>query len=301
MTVACQCRLLEVPRSGFYRWLKDASDEERKRFDEQQLKEKIQLVYDEWYGMTGYRRVHALLDIAGESEPLKRVRRLMKEEGLFGRPSGKRSSYRGKSNKPVASDLLRRDFIASRPNHKWVSDITEFKTKEGKLYMCQVRDLYDGVVVGWSMKDRATSGLVIEATNMALNKRMEDKELIFHSDRGTQYTSKEFTDWLREHGMTASMGAVGTSADNAAAESFFGQIKHDIGEECKRKTRAEAITIIDNYIVKLYNVLRRHSHADKVFRNQILVAAASVETSPSGTDETLGIQPPKLNSTATTE
>ena len=98
-----------------------------------------------------------MLELEGEDAPQRRIRRLMHEHGLFGRPSGRRKRYKGGSHSPVAEDKIRRRFHAERPNHKWVSDITEFKTQDGPLYLCQVGDLNDGVIAGWSTGSRTTS------------------------------------------------------------------------------------------------------------------------------------------------
>ena len=202
----------------------------------------------------------------------------MRLHGLFGRPSGRRSRYRGSSRDTVADDRLQRRFHADRPNHKWVSDITEFRTLDGKLYLCQVRDLYDGVIVGWSLDGRQTAQLVIQAAAKAIRTRVAPKEIIFHSDRGTQYTSRAVSQWLKQHGLTASMGAVGSSADNASAESFFGQLKRELQGMCRDDTHQQATARIHDYIVGLYNVMRRAAHAESGIREIILADAVEPES-----------------------
>lgn len=268
LSVVRRCDLLQVSRAGYYRWKSRIAREEEDR--DAMLLERIRSLHRRWYGILGFRRVHRLLELAGVRVAQRRVRSLMKGHGLFGRPSGRRSRYRGSSRGSVAEDMLRRRFHADRPNHKWVSDITEFSTVDGKLYLCQVRDLYDGVIVGWSIDTRQTSRLVIDAAAMAIRRRVAPKEIVFHSDRGTQYTSKVVARWLKDHGLTASMGAAGSSADNASAESFFGQLKRELREICRNDTRRQATVRINDYIVGLYNVMRRLARAETAARDVIL-------------------------------
>ena len=158
----------------------------------------------------------------------------MRENELFGRPSGQRKHKSYQPREPVAEDLIQRQFDADRPNHKWVSDTTEIYTKNGKLYLCMVRDLYDGVIMGWSLGLRQTSRLVKEVIALALRQRIHGQDLIFHSDRGTQYTSHELQTFFKNQSMTQSMGGLGSSAvDNAASESFFGQFKGELKHICR--------------------------------------------------------------------
>lgn len=253
-TVRRRCDLLEVSRSGYYRWLARPDPE----LDDAALRILVGELHRRWHGFLGYRRMHDMLRLQGVETSQRKVRRIMSDAGLFGRPSGRKSRYRGRSGAPVAEDLLRRDFTAEAPNRRWVSDISEFPTLTGKLYLCQVKDLYDGVVAGWSMDVRAESELVLRAVSMAWRKRIEGGEkLVLHSDRGSQYTSAKLSKWLSEHDVVASMGAVGTSADNASAESFFGVLKRDLARAVRNVTRSVAMARIHDYIVNLHNPLRR--------------------------------------------
>ena len=274
LSVLGRCQLMEVSRAGYYRWLDRVAGSVVD--SDTILIERIRALHRRWYGILGFRRVHRLLELDGVGVPQRRIRRLMRLHGLFGRPGGRRSRYRGSPRETVAEDRLQRRFHADRPNHKWVSDITEFRTLEGKLYLCQVRDLYDGVIVGWSLDMRQTSQLVIQAAAMAIRTRVAPKEIIFHSDRGTQYTSRTLSQWLKEHGLTARMGAVGRRADNASAESFFGQLKRELQGMCRNDTRKQATIRIHDYIVGLYNVMRRVAHAESGIREIIL--ADTLET-----------------------
>ena len=194
----------------------------------------------------------------------------MHEQQLFGRPSGRRARKPYQRREPVAEDLINRQFYAERPNHKWISDISEIKTRQGKLVFCQVRDLYDGVIVGWSLDTRMQAQLVLDALKLARHRRVDDQELIFHSDRGSQYTSQDLQKYLKKHPMKPSMGAVGNAADNAAAESFFGQLKREIKVNCRQDTHDEAKRRIHDYIINLYNLCRRIQSTDKAWRPAVL-------------------------------
>ena len=257
-TVGRRCELLSVSRSGYYRW------RTRKQHDGNLLEGALRILIGElhrhWLGLLGYRRMHSLLAMDGIQASSRQVRRIMKEERLFGHPGGRKSRYQGRFGIPVSEDRVRRNFTSDHPNHCWVSDITQFSTLDGKLYLCHVKDLYDGVIVGWSMEVRADTELVIRALAMAWRERVERTvPIVFHSDRGTQYTSGKLASWLREHKMVASMGAVGSSADNASAESFFGVLKRDLNAAIRHMSRYEARNRINDYIVNLHNPLRRAS------------------------------------------
>lgn len=271
LTVRRRCELLEVSRGGYYRWL---ARPDRGSVDVA-LRILVGELHRRWHGLLGYRRMHDMLRLQGVETSQRKVRGIMRKGGLRGRPSGRRSRYRGRSGPPVADDLLRRDFTAEAPNRRWVSDITEFATLTGKLYLCQVKDLYDGVVAGWSMDVRAESELVLRAVSMAWRERVEGGgKIVLHSDRGTQYTSARLSEWLSDHGVVASMGAVGTSADNASAESFFGLLKRDLAHAIRDVPRSEAMVRISDYIVNLHNPLRRAPWR-RVPQNKLAVMDAS--------------------------
>ncbi|MCY4142658.1 MAG: IS3 family transposase [Gammaproteobacteria bacterium] len=182
VSIVRRCELLQVSRAGYYRWRRRVDQEavDRDAF----LLERIRSLHRRSHGILGFRRVHRLLERGGVRVAQRRVRRLMRKHGLFGRPSGRKSRYRSRSRAATAEDLLQRQFHADRPNHKWVSDISEFSTLDGKLYLCQVRDLYHGVIVGWFLDSRQTGRLVIAAASVAIRNRVAPKEIVFHSDRG---------------------------------------------------------------------------------------------------------------------
>ena len=138
-----------------------------------------------------------------------------------------------------------------------MSDITYIRTGEGWLYLCIVKDLCTGIVVGWSMSSRQDTQLVLQAVLMALWQKPSSNSVILHSDRGTQFTSQEYQRFLRDHSIKSSMSAVGSCADNAAAEGFFGMLKRERVNRRRYETRAEATTDVFDYIERFYNPARR--------------------------------------------
>lgn len=175
----------------------------------------------------GAPRIHGQLCRLGTRVGRKRVARLMAQEDLVG-VHPRKKWRRGPLDVAPAGDLLKRNFSASRPNERWVADITEFSTGEGKLFLAGVRDLCGRGLVGWSMGNRQTSELVIEAVTMAVARREPDTELIHHSDKGCQYTSLDFTNRLRELGLVPSYGSTGDCYDNAAMETFWATLKREL-------------------------------------------------------------------------
>lgn len=152
---------------------------------------------------------------------------------------------------------LNRDFAATEANMKWVTDITYVRTGEGWLYLAVIIDLYDDQVIGWSMSSRMKKQLVIQAVLMALWRKQDKASVILHSDRGSQYTSHEYQQFLKDHKIISSMSAVGSCYDNAAAESFFGVLKRESVNRLHYVTRAEAGADIFDYIETFYNQRKR--------------------------------------------
>lgn len=160
---------------------------------------------------------------------------------------------------PVANNILQQDFKASRPNEKWVTDITYIQTKEGWLYLCVYIDLFSRAVVGWSMGDNMKTELVLNALKMALFKRGFPTGIITHSDRGSQYCSRDYQTMLSEHQLICSMSSAGCCYDNAVAESFFHTLKVELVHDETYETREKAKTSIVEYIECYYNRKRMHS------------------------------------------
>lgn len=257
--ITFMCLLLCVPRSKFYAWMRRERERARLQVECRRLV-LIRSLHHESGGILGYRRMHTLLQQElGEPISLWRVRRCMQREGLAGIPQRKKGSKSRRVGISITPDLLCRDFTASEPNAKWVTDITEFKTAEGKGYLCVIKDLYQGLVVGWNTSTRATAAFVVDTVLLTLEKtqRPHSKSTILHSDHGSQYTSKAYRECLQRHGLQISKGRVRTCADNASAESVFAQLKRELVHQCRFQTRHEAKHKINQYFTKVYNPLRR--------------------------------------------
>jgi putative transposase len=166
---------------------------------------------------------------------------------------------RGRPELGPAPDLVERRFSAEAPDRIWVADITYVPTAEGWLHLAAVMDLHSRAVVGWAMASHLRTDLVIDALEMAIARRRPGEGLVHHSDQGTQFTSFAFGRRLKESGILASMGAVGTAYDNAAAESFFSTLKRELVHRRRFATKTEAKTAIFEWIEVFYNHRRRHS------------------------------------------
>ena len=222
--VRMMCRLLHVSRSGYYAW-RTRPESARARQDRELIPE-IRRVHQQSKGVYGSPRVHAELKAEGQRVGRNRVARLMRLERLKGCPKRRfRVTTQRDPRHPVAKNLLGQDFTADAPNRRWVADITYISTKQGWLYLAVVMDLYSRRIVGWSMRDRMSRRLVVDALKMAVDARRPEGGLIHHSDRGGQYTSDDFRDELARHGIECSMSGSGNCYDNAVVESFFGILK----------------------------------------------------------------------------
>jgi putative transposase len=251
------CHVLRVSRSGYYAWETRAQSEHAKR--DEQLLALIKAVFEGSDRLYGAPRVHAELRLAhGERVAKKRVARLMREAGLRARVRGRRTRRQARVEAPHA-DHLQRDFSASRPDLVWLADMTQHRTDEGWLYLAVVLDAGDRMVVGWSMSERASAELVVDALSLAVGRRRPQVGTIHHSDRGSQYTSLRFTEHLQHSGLIGSMGRVGSPGDNAMMESFFSTVQHEVLDTRRWKTRDELRAALFIYLEITYNRERRHS------------------------------------------
>ena len=257
--VAYMCARLGVTRSKYYAWRQRGGTSTRAHED-RRLRTLMRVIHAEWGGIFGYRRMREILQTQhGERVGTRRIRRLMGEASLWGVPVKKRRHRRTSSTTDCVPDLVQRDFTAAAPNQLWVSDLTEIRTAEGKVYVCIIKDLYDGIVVAWQTGPRQTAALVTATVDQAVASRLDGERPILHSDHGSQYTSAAYQDCLNRHGLTTSMGQVRTCADNASAESVFSQLKRELVYRSRFRTRREAIEKIDGYFLNIYNPLRRMS------------------------------------------
>ena len=261
------CRCLRVSSSGYHAW---ASREPSARAQENaRLLGKIQQYYTDSDGVMGAPRMHEALCYAGEGVGLNRVARLMAGAGLAGVPQRRRWRRKPSGVRPThVRNHLERDFTANEPNTKWVVDITYIRTGEGWLYLCAVLDLYSGKVVGWSMSSIQDRHLVLKAVMMASWQRADRSVVILHSDRGTQFTSVEYQQFLEDHHIVSSMSGVGHCADNAAAEGFFGKLKRERVHRRRYLTLAEARADVFDYIERFHNpiIQRRLDARDQAFK-----------------------------------
>ena len=256
--VNLMCRVLKVSRSGYYDW-QSRSPSLRQRSNEV-LDREIRLIFAEHRERYGAPRIAEELVERGIPCSENRVARRMQALDLRAIQAKKfKVTTDSNHDKPVADDLIGQDFTASRPNEKWVSDITYVWTDEGWLYVAVVLDLYSRAVVGWSMNRRMTQQLVIDALTMALFRRGFPKGTIIHSDRGSQYCSAAYQRLITEKGLRCSMGRRANCYDNAAMESFFHTLKVELVHRARFTTRASARRAIFEYIEGYYNRRRRHS------------------------------------------
>jgi putative transposase len=256
--VSTMCRALEVSRSGFYAWHKGAKSKRAVAND--LLLEKIVKIHTKSRRTYGSRRVHRELVSQCERCSPNRVARLMSEHNLRSKTSRKfRATTNSKHEFPVAPNLLDRQFTVAAPNKAWVTDITYIPTEEGWLYLASVMDLYSRMIVGWSMGERMTRTLTMDALYMAIRQRKPAAGLVHHSDRGSQYASDDYQDLLRQHGMICSMSKKGDCWDNAAMESFFGSLKTECTHHRRYHSRREARRDIFHYMEIFYNAERLHS------------------------------------------
>jgi len=257
--IRTMCRVIQVSHSGFYDW---AERKPGKRAQANQiLKAHIQESFhgsDRTYGSP---RVWGDLQDWGYVCSENRVARLMRQLGLKARSRRRRqpgdSGVRPEHS--IAPNLLDRQFDATSPNQRWVSDFTYIWTAEGWLYLAAVLDLYSRRIVGWSMSASMTAQLVIDALMMAIWRRGKPVSLMHHSDQGSQYTSEDFQRLLADQGITCSMSRRGECWDNAAMESFFSTLKIERVHRRRYKERDEARADVFDYIERFYNPKRRHS------------------------------------------
>ncbi|ASG69075.1 hypothetical protein CDV26_11665 [Francisella halioticida] len=189
-----------------------------------------------------------------------RVSKRMKLLGLHAKAARKhKKTTDSNHNKHVYDNLLEQNFTALSVNHRWVTDITYVPTQEGWLYLCVIIDLFSRSVIGWAMDSRMKADLVCNALNMALFRRNFPSGVIIHSDKGSQYCSKQYQDIIKEYWLLSSMSSKGCCYDNAACESFFGTLKVELVHDESYKTREEAKLSIFEYIEAYYNTKRRHS------------------------------------------
>ena len=252
------CRTLGVSPSGYYAWRQRPLN--ARTIANQRLLTHMRAIHAEVQETYGSPRMHAELIARGLSCNVKRVARLRCRHHLRARHTRKyRVTTQVNAKLPIAPNHVAQQFQASRPNEKWVSDITYVWTREGWLYLAVVMDLYSRRIVGWALARTQETTLVVAALQMAIGRRQPPFGTVHHSDRGSQYASAQYQAVLQAHHCTVSMSGTGNCFDNAAMESFFGTLKAE-RIHCQRyQTRDQARQDIVSYIEGFYNVTRRHS------------------------------------------
>jgi len=257
------CRVLQVSPSGFYAWL-DRPPSQRS-LEDAVLTERIRAIHvasDEIYGSPN---IHAELRDEGTHVGRKRVARLMRAAGLRGvsRRRGFVVTTKRDANQRPAPDLVKRQFVADAPNQLWVADMTYVPTWAGFLFLSIVLDVWSRRIVGWAIGEQMTADLVLAALNMAITQR-RPKDVIHHSDQGSQYTSVAFGQRCAKMGVRPSMGSVGDAYDNALAESFFASLECELLDRRSFQSKAEARLALFTYVEGWYNPRRRHSSLGRV-------------------------------------
>lgn len=257
-TIEFMCKELGVSRSGYYKWRGQPISEHAKQ--DTMLCELIKQLFASLAGNPGVRRIHAELAARGHRVARKRVWRLMQALGLQGRhpKAWRRTTVPGEQPVP-APDLISRNFHVDAPNEQWCGDITYIKTWDGWAYLATVIDLHSRKVVGWAIDTHMRTTLVTNALDMAITHRKPPSGVIFHSDRGTQYTSKEFADYCKRHKIRRSLGRTGICYDNAVAESFFATYKKELIHTRPWPHLATLKKHTFTWIETYYNHTRRHS------------------------------------------
>ncbi|WP_201477343.1 IS3 family transposase [Escherichia coli] len=272
------CRVLDVHPSGFYAWLQPPHSQRHQA--DLRLTGQIKQFWLESGCVYGYRKIHLDLRDSGQQCGVNRVWILMKRVGIKAQVGYRSPRARKGEASIVSPNRLQRQFNPDAPDERWVTDITYIRTHEGWLYLAVVVDLFSRKIIGWSMQSRMTKDIVLNALLMAVWRRNPEKQVLVHSDQGSQYTSHEWQSFLKSHGLEGSMSRRGNCHDNAVAESFFQLLKR---ERIKKKiygTREEARSDIFDYIEMFYNSKRRHGSSEQMspteYENQYYQRLGSV-------------------------
>jgi putative transposase len=256
--VTALCRVLEVTRQGYYAYA--AREPSSRAASEVALEASVRSAFEGSGGTYGSPRIRAQLERDGVRTSKRRVERVMRGLGLVARRPRRfvTTTLRDGTHR-VEPNILRRDFTASQPNERWVTDITYVQTDEGWAYLAVILDLCSRAVVGWSLDATASARLPVRALDMAVKRRRPPKGLLHHSDRGCQYTSVEYRTKLAALGIEVSMSRKGNCWDNAVAESFFATLKAELVHRRRWSTRNELRSAAFEYIESFYNRRRLHS------------------------------------------
>lgn len=263
LPVTRACRVLQVARSGYYKWLH--AEPSARSIDDAVLAAEVTEVFREHRGRYGAPRVRRALRRRGPRPSKKRVARVMRSLGLAGyTPRRFRKTTDSRHTKRIAPNLLARNFTVPAPNQVLAGDITYIPTTDGWLYLAVLLDLYSRRVVGWAMSDCIDTELALAALRVAASTRALEPRWIHHTDRDCRYGSDDYLAVLKQLGARPSMSRKGDCWDNAVSESFFASLEKELLAsqplQSRSKTRQEVADYIDNY----YNLVRLHSHLEYV-------------------------------------
>ena len=262
--VGMMARVLEVSRSGFYSWLANGCPED----DDSDLAAAVEAAWLESDRRMGARSILPLME---DGATLYRVRKCMRGLGIKGvHPNAKKRTTIPDKDAPSRPDLVKRDFTSPVPTYKLVGDITYLKTGQGWLFLATVIDLNTRMVVGWATSKQMKASLVVRALEMAKGRGYVAKGAIFHSDRGSQYTSRLLAEWAYANDVRLSVGRTGSCHDNAVAESFFATMKKEMYSRRRWATRMDARMAVYGYIEGYYNRRRPHSTIDYRFPADVM-------------------------------
>ena len=255
-SVALCCMVLSVRREGYYAWQKRKCRPNR----DGALVSALTTIRKK-HSKYGVKSLRDALPPAIEKPSYGKCYKLCRDYNLLHRRKTPRGITKRNPKDQLSEDLVKRDFKAAQANSKWLSDITEMKCADGKLYLAAVLDCFDGAIVGMSMASHKRAELCISALTSAIGRYGKSNALVFHSDRGSQYTSREFRQHLKKHKLLQSMGRTGSCYDNARMESFFATLKRELIYELplSRLTRDQVRQKIFAWIELYYNTERRYT------------------------------------------
>ena len=258
--VAVTCRVLGFSEQGYYQWRRQPRS--KRQIEEEHLISVLRELHaDDPEG--GYRVLADDLHDLGYEISERRVWRLCKIAGLQSVITGRKRRYK-KAGAPVGDDLVKREFTAGQVNEKWLVDITEHWTGEGKLYLCAFKDVCSNRIVGYAIDKRMKASLAVRALDNAMLQRGMPVGVIVHSDRGAQFRSRRFQRALKRYKLQGSMGRVGACADNAAMESFFSLLQKNVLDRKSWATRQELRLAIVSWIEGKYHRKRRQRRLGKL-------------------------------------
>jgi transposase InsO family protein len=256
--IAVMCGIMEVSKSGYYKWLNRKPS--KWALEEGRLELEIKAAHKRTRETYGPERLQQEFKGQGVSVGICRIRRIRKKLGIRCKQRRKfKATTDSRHTFPVAENLLNQQFETTRPNEAWVSDITYIPTEEGWLYLAGHKDLCTGEIVGYAMGNRITKNLVSQSLFRAVAAKRPGAGLIHHSDRGSQYCAHEYRRLVDQFKMRASMSRKGDCYDNAPMESYWGTLKNELVHHCRYKTRQQAIREITEYIEVFYNRQRRQA------------------------------------------